>query len=89
MSSIAGAGRASLVGQTLTTLAPHARRLAAALAGRGRRALRAVVGLAGLALIDAGLWQWHTIAGLIGAGVALLLVEWRTETPAPPPAGGR
>lgn len=88
MSSIAGAGRTSLVGHALRTLAPTGRRIAAALASRSRRAARAAVGLAGLGLIDAGLWQWHTIAGLVGAGVALLIVEWRTETPTPP-AGGR
>lgn len=54
--------------QAATTLAPLA-----------RRTRRIAPTLTGLGLIDAGLFSWSQTAGLIGAGIALLLTHWAAD----------
>lgn len=51
-------------------------RLAALPARMSRRAGSDLVDVAGLGCLVGAAWWWHPIAGLVGTGLALLLVGW-------------
>jgi hypothetical protein len=58
-----------------TPLLVKAGRLAARHVPSWKRARTAVLQVSAFGCIDYGLFEWHTIAGLIGTGVSLLILE--------------
>lgn len=58
-----------------TPLLVKAGRLAARHVPSWQRARTTVLASTGFAFIDYGLFEWHTIAGCIGTGVSLLIIE--------------
>lgn len=69
------AGRAARPTTTRTPLTIRAGRAAARLLPRWATIRTALLTTSGLGAIDAGLWHIHLVAGLIGIGVSLLILE--------------